>query len=64
LDSGGNRIRFPTGATVFSLLHSIQTGSGAHLDSYKIGTGVFSVMVKRLRREASLSLPSTAHVKS
>jgi hypothetical protein len=32
------RLRFPA-VQDFSLLHSVQTGSGAHLASYPIGTG-------------------------
>jgi hypothetical protein len=31
--------RFPTGAKDFSLLHSVQAGSGAHPISYTLGTG-------------------------
>jgi hypothetical protein len=32
-------VRFPAGARDFSLLHRVQTGSGAHPASYTIGTG-------------------------
>jgi hypothetical protein len=32
--------QFQRGEEFFSLLHSIQTGSGAHPDSYKMVTGV------------------------
>jgi hypothetical protein len=32
-------VRFPTGERDFSLLHSVQTGSGAHPASYPMGTG-------------------------
>jgi hypothetical protein len=32
-------VRFPVGARYFSLLHSVQTGSGAHPASYPMGTG-------------------------
>jgi hypothetical protein len=32
-------IRFPTGERDYSLLHSVQTGSGAHPASYPVGTG-------------------------
>jgi hypothetical protein len=31
-------VRFPAGAGNFSLQHRIQTGSGAHLPSYPVGT--------------------------
>jgi hypothetical protein len=39
-------VRFPTWARHFSLLHSVQTGSGAHPASYPMGTGDFSSCVK------------------
>jgi hypothetical protein len=32
-------VRFPTGAGNFSLLHQVQTSSGAHPDSYPMGRG-------------------------
>jgi hypothetical protein len=32
-------VQFPTGAREFSLLHNIETGSGAHPASYPMGTG-------------------------
>jgi hypothetical protein len=32
-------VRFPTGSKDFSLLHRVQTGSGAHPASYVMGTG-------------------------
>jgi hypothetical protein len=44
---------------VFSLLHSVQTGSGAHPASYPMCTGV-----KRLGREADHLNPSSAEVKN
>jgi hypothetical protein len=31
-------VRFPAGASDFSLLHSVQTGPGAHPASYPMGT--------------------------
>jgi hypothetical protein len=31
-------VRFPAGARDSSLLHSVQTGSDAHPDSYTMGT--------------------------
>jgi hypothetical protein len=42
----------------FSLLHVVQTGSGAHPAFYSMGTGV-----KRQVREADHSLPANADVK-
>jgi hypothetical protein len=43
-------VRFPTGARDFSLLHSLQTGSGAHLSNgYQ---GLLLLRVKRPDREA------------
>jgi hypothetical protein len=42
LDDRGSGIRFPKGAGDFSLLHRVQTGSGAHPASYPLGkTGSF-----------------------
>jgi hypothetical protein len=38
LDDRGSRVRFPAGAGNFSLHHRVQTGSGAHPDSYPMGT--------------------------
>jgi hypothetical protein len=32
-------VRFPAGSIAFYLLHSVQTGSGAHPASYPMGTG-------------------------
>jgi hypothetical protein len=34
----GFRVRFPAGAGNFSLHHRVQNGSGAHPDSYPMGT--------------------------
>jgi hypothetical protein len=33
------RVRFPIGARYISLLHRVQTGSGAHSACYTMGTG-------------------------
>jgi hypothetical protein len=33
------RVRFPAGASDFSLLYNVQTGSGVHPASYTMGTG-------------------------
>jgi hypothetical protein len=35
--------------------HSLQTGSGAHTASNPVGTGTFSIGLKRLGREADLT---------
>jgi hypothetical protein len=37
----------PAGKGDFSLHHGVQTGPGAHLASYAMGTGVISVEIKR-----------------
>jgi hypothetical protein len=58
-------VRFPVGARNCSLLHSFQTGSGAHLASYITGTGeLFHAGVKRSGREAENSPPPSAEVKN
>jgi hypothetical protein len=46
-----------------SPLHSLQTGSGAHLDSYAIGSGGDFTGVERKGSEADHSPLSTAEVK-
>jgi hypothetical protein len=51
-------VRFPAGARYFSLLRSIQTGPGAHPDSYPMGTGSFSPGVKRPGHETDHLSPS------
>jgi hypothetical protein len=38
LDDRGSRIRLPSGAVNFSLHHGFQSGAGAHLSSYPMGT--------------------------
>jgi hypothetical protein len=44
LDDRGSRVRFLAEAGNFSLHHRVQNGSGAHPDSYPMGTrGSFSV---------------------
>jgi hypothetical protein len=52
------------GARDFSLLRSIQTGSGAHLASYPMGTGALSPGVKRPGRETDHSSPLSAEVEN
>jgi hypothetical protein len=53
-------VRFQAGERGFSLLHSVQTGSGAHLASYSMDTEG----VKRPGREADHSPPSSADVEN
>jgi hypothetical protein len=47
----------------FSLLHVVQTGSGAHQTSYRMSTGGSSSGVKRPGREDDHSPPTSAEVK-
>jgi hypothetical protein len=47
----------------FSLLHSAQTGSGAH-PAYQMGTGALSLEVKQQGREGDHSPPTSAEVKN
>jgi hypothetical protein len=47
-----------------SLLHSAQTGYGAHPAFYKMGIGGSSPEVNRPVRETDHSLPSSAEVKN
>jgi hypothetical protein len=63
LEDRGSRVRFPAGAGNFSLHHRVQNGSGAHPDSYPMGTRALSLEVKRPGREVYHSHPSTAEVK-
>jgi hypothetical protein len=55
------RIRFPAGQD-FSLLHAVQTDSGAHPSSYPIGSGALSPVIMRPGRKAEHSPPSSAQV--
>jgi len=59
LDDRDYRVRFPEGAGNFSLHHSVQTGSGTHLDSYPMGTGDLSSGVKWPEHEAD-HLPASS----
>jgi hypothetical protein len=57
------RVRFPE-VQDFSLLHSLQTDSGAHPASCPVGTwDLFPRGVKRQGREADQLPPSSAEVK-
>jgi hypothetical protein len=38
LDDRGSRVRLPAGTGNFSLHHRVQNGSGAHPDSYPMGS--------------------------
>jgi hypothetical protein len=51
----GWTVRFPVGASEFSLLHSVQTVSEAHPASYPEGTWGFSPELKRLGHQADQS---------
>jgi hypothetical protein len=56
-------VRFPVGAGNFSLGHRVHIGSGAHRDSYTMGTeGYFPREVKRPGRETDHSPPSSSEV--
>jgi hypothetical protein len=48
----------------FSLLHSVQTGSGANPAFYPMRTGSFSVRVKRPGCEANHSPPSSPEIRN
>jgi hypothetical protein len=61
----GNRevgVRVPVGLE-FSLLHNVQTGSGAHPASYPMVQGALSPGVKRQGREADHPPPASIEVK-
>jgi hypothetical protein len=47
----------------FSLLQIVQTGSGVHLTSYKMGTGGSFPGVKRPESESDHSPPTSAEIK-
>jgi hypothetical protein len=53
----------PGRAKKILLLHIVQTGSGVHPVSYKMGTGSSFPGVKRQGREADHSPPTSAEVK-
>jgi hypothetical protein len=58
----GSRVRFPARAENFSLHYRVQNGSGVHPASYQMGTGGFSLGVKRPGHEADHSPPSSAEL--
>jgi hypothetical protein len=58
-------VQFPAGRRDFSLLHSVQTGSGAHPASYPLDVPrALSSGVKRPVRKGDRLPPSSAHVKN
>jgi len=60
-----SRIRgFRVGVRDFRLLHSIETGSGAHTGTYRMGTGYISWGRSGLGREADYRLRTSAEVKN
>jgi hypothetical protein len=61
-DQGGLDFKSRLGKK-FSLLHIVQTGSGVHPTSYKMGTGGSFPGVKQQGREADHSPPTSAEVK-
>jgi hypothetical protein len=62
LDDQGRREFESRWGKKFSLLHIVQTGSGVHPTSYKMGTGGSFPGVKRQEREADHSPPTSAKV--
>jgi hypothetical protein len=64
LDGRGIEVRFPAGVRDFSLVHNIQTGSGAHPTSYAMTTEGCFPGVKQQGRESDNSSPSSAEVKN
>jgi hypothetical protein len=64
LRAGWSVVRVPAEAGNFSLQYRVQTGSGAHPASYRVGTRALSLRVKRPGREAGHSPPSSAEVKN
>jgi hypothetical protein len=59
----GREFESRQGKKKFSLLHIVQTGSGVHPTSYKLGTGVSFPGVKRQGREPDHSPPTSTEVK-
>jgi hypothetical protein len=57
-------VRFPARATDFSLLHRVQTSSGAHPVPVQRVPGALSSGVKLPGHEADHSSPSSAEVKN
>jgi hypothetical protein len=57
-------IRFPAEAGNFSIRHSVQTGSGAHLASYPTGIEGYFPGGKAAVCETDYSFPSSAEVRN
>ena len=55
-------IRFPKMAKYFSLIQSVQTGTGAHPSLYVMGNGECTQGLKRPDRETEHSLSSRVEV--
>jgi hypothetical protein len=55
-------VQFPAGVGYISLLHNVQTGSGAHPASYAMGMGSLSPGVKRPTRKTDLAPVPIAEV--
>jgi hypothetical protein len=58
------RVRFPTGTSFFSLLHSSQISSEAHPASYPVCFGGYFPKSKQPWHEADHSPPSNTEVKN
>jgi len=65
LCAGQSDVRIPGRAQdILSLVHITQTGCGAHLPFYSMGTDVHFRRVRRPGRQAEQVLPSRAEVKN
>jgi hypothetical protein len=62
LDDRGVGVLVPAGSRIFTS-PIVQTGSGVHPTSYPMGTGDSFLGVKRPRREADHSPPTSAEIK-
>jgi hypothetical protein len=63
VDDRGVGVLFMAGERDFSLLHNVQTCSGAHPGSYAMGTETISPGVKRPGREVYYTRPPSGEVK-
>jgi hypothetical protein len=57
-------VQFPAWERYFSVLHKVQTDSGAHTASIPMGNRVLSLEVKQLGREIDNQLSSNAKIKN
>jgi hypothetical protein len=62
-ERGGGWSSSPVRVKKFLVLHIVQTDSGVHPTSYKMGTGGSFPGVKRQGREADRSPPTSAEIK-